>query len=138
MAADNDFKHILQDFGNYYIGARWTYREMMGSDQMPFKWKAVIAHYFSKAVDLDTRMEDHIFFMDEEDFAYQTYKELKARFRMSVWMPADPKRRRGGHYESCEYRIEEIVASRALHEQMDTIIVQELRLPKLALMNFSV
>ena len=138
MAQDRDFKHILQDFGNYYIGARFTYREMMESEEMPFKWRAIIAHYFSKEVDLDTTMENHIFFLEETDFAYQTYKQLKARFRMSVWVPYDKKGRRVDRYESREYKIEEIVGNRALHEQMDTILVEELHLTKLALLSFAV
>lgn len=138
MSSNNDFKYVVQDFGNFYIGARYTYREMMNGENMPFKWKAVIAHYFSKAVDLDTTMENHIFFLTEQDFAYQTYKELKARFKMSVWVPADGRKHKTGHYESREYKIEEIVKSRKLHEQMDTIIVEELHLTKLALMSFAV
>ena len=138
MAENRDFKHILQDFGNYYIGARWTYGEMMQSDEMPFKWKAIITHYFMKSVDPDTTMENHIFFLTEDDFAYQTYRQLKARFRMSVWTPADGKRKKKSGYESREYRIEEIVASRQLHENMNTIIVEELRLSNLALFAFPV
>ncbi len=57
---------------------------------------------------------------------------------MSVWVPAIGKKRRGGHYESREYKIEEIVASKKLHDEMDTIIVEELHLSKLALLTFAV
>lgn len=135
---NNDFKYVMQDFGNIYIGARFTYGEMMVHDDMPFKWKAVITHYLIREVDKDTTMENHIFYMTEQDFAYQTYRELKARFKMSVWVPADGKKHKSGHYESREYKIEEIVKSKALHEQMDTIIVEELHLTKLALMSFAV
>lgn len=138
MAENNDFKYIVQSFNDYYIGARWTYGEMMVNENMPFKWKAIITHYLLKEVDKDTTMENHIFYMTEKDFAYQTFKELKARFKMSVYVPADGKRHKSGHYESREYKIEEIVNSRELHEQMDTIIVEELHLSKLALMMFAV
>lgn len=134
--ADNDFKYIVQSFSDYYIGARWTYAEMMENEDMPFKWKAVIRHYLLKEVAADTTLENHIFFMTEEDFAYQTLKELKAKFKMSIWV--EGKRGRGGHYESKEYKIEEIVKSRQLHEQMDTIVVEELHLSKLALTMFAV
>lgn len=134
--AENDFKYVVQSFGDFYIGARWTYGEMLVNDDMPFKWKAVVRHYLLKDVAPDTTMENHIFFMTEQDFAYETYRELKARFKMSVWVPK--KGSRGGHYESREYRIEEIVNSEELHEQMDTIVVEELHLSKLALMTFAV
>lgn len=136
--AENDFKYVVQSFGDFYIGARWTYGEMLVNDDMPFKWKAIVRHYLLKDVAPDTTMENHIFFMTEQDFSYETLKELKAKFKMSVWIPARAGKRRGGHYESREYKIEEIVKSRELHAQMDTIVVEELRLSKLALMTFAV
>lgn len=136
--ADNDFKYVVQSFSDFYIGARWTYGEMLVNENMPFKWKAIVRHYLLKDAAPDTTMENHIFFMTEQDFAYETLRELKARFKMSVWVAADGKRHKGGHYESREYKIEEIVKSRQLHEQMDTIVVEELRLSKLALMTFAV
>lgn len=138
MAENNDFKYVMQDFGNIYIGARFTYGEMMVREDMPFKWKAIVAHYILKDVDESATMENHIFFMKEQDFSYQTFRELKARFKMSVWVPADGKKQKKGHYESREYKIEEIVTGRKLHRQMDSIIVEELHLTKLALMSFAV
>lgn len=136
--AENDFKYVVQSFGDFYIGARWTYGEMLVNDDMPFKWKAIVRHYLLKDVAPDTTMENHIFYMTEQDFAYETFKELRAKFKMSVWIPADGKKHRSGHYESREYKIEEIVKSKELHEQMDTIVVEELHLSKLALMTFAV
>lgn len=136
--AENDFKYVVQSFGTFYIGARWTYGEMLENDNIPFKWKAVIKHYLLKEVAPDTTMENHIFFMTEQDFSYKTYRELKAKFKMSVWVAPDQKKHKGGHYESREYTVEQIVKDRALHEQMDTIVVEELKLSKLALMSFAV
>lgn len=135
--AENDFKYVVQSFGTFYIGARWTYGEMLENESIPFKWKAVIKHYLLKEVAPDTTMENHIFFMTEQDFAYETLKELKAKFKMSVWQAPD-KKHKSGHYESREYTIEEIVKNTALHEQMDTVVVEELKLSKLALMTFAV
>lgn len=134
--AENDFKYVVQSFGDYYIGARWTYGEMLVNEDMPFKWKAIVRHYLLKEVAPDTTLENHIFFMKEQDFAYETLKELKARFKMSVWV--EDGRHRGGRYVSREYKIEDIVGSAALHAQMDTIVVEELHLSKLALMTFAV
>ena len=66
MAQNNDFKYVLQDFGNIYIGARYTYGEMVSGDEMPFKWKAIVRHYFLKEVSPETTMENHIFFIDRK------------------------------------------------------------------------
>ena len=138
MPQNQDFKYVLQDFGNIYIGARYSYEEMLKSEEIPYKWKAIIRHYLLKETSPETTMENHIFFMKEDDFAYETFQELKASFKMSVWIEADGKRHKHGHYESREYKISEIVQSEELHRKMDTIIVEELHLTKLALMMFCV
>ena len=111
---------------------------MLENEDIPFKWKAVVRHYLLKEVDPATTMENHIFFMTKKDFSYETLRELKAKFKMSVWIPPDGKRHKTGHYESREYKIEEIVTSDELHRQMDSIVVEELHLTKLALMTFAV
>ena len=100
MPQNRDFKYVLQDFGNIYIGARYSYEEMLKSEEIPYKWKAIIRHYLLKETSPETTMENHIFFMKEDDFAYETFRELKASFKMSVWTEADGKRHKHGHYES--------------------------------------
>ena len=89
MPQNQDFKYVLQDFGNIYIGARYSYEEMLKSEEIPYKWKAIIRHYLLKETSPETTMENHIFFMKEDDFAYETFQELKASFKMSVWIEAD-------------------------------------------------
>lgn len=135
---NNDFKYIVQDFNSIYIGARWTYQEMMEHEDMPFKWKAVIAHYIVKEADPGIKMEDHLFSMTEHDFAYQTFVQLKAKFKVSVWETAEGRWRKKSGYVSREYKIEDIVKSKEFHENRDSVIVEELHLGKMALMSFAV
>ena len=35
MTDSMDFKYIIQDLSNYYIGARMTYEELIGHEDMP-------------------------------------------------------------------------------------------------------
>ena len=35
--ADQDFKYVIQDLTNVYIGARYTYEEMLEDDHIPHK-----------------------------------------------------------------------------------------------------
>ena len=75
MPQNQDFKYVLQDFGNIYIGARYSYEEMLKSEEIPYKWKAIIRHYLLKETSPETTMENHIFFMKEDDFSYETFQE---------------------------------------------------------------
>ena len=63
MPQNQDFKYVLQDFGNIYIGARYSYEEMLKSEEIPYKWKAIIRHYLLKETSPETTMENHIFFI---------------------------------------------------------------------------
>lgn len=135
---NNDFKYIIQDFNNIYIGARWTYQEMTEHKDIPFKWKAVIAHYLSKDADLNMKFEDHLFAMTEHDFSYQTYLQLKAKVKVSVWETKKGLFGTKSGYVSKEYSIADIITNQQLHECREHIIVEELRLSKMSLMTFSV
>ena len=54
MPQNQDFKYVLQDFGNIYIGARYSYEEMLKSEEIPYKWKAIIRHYLLKETSPET------------------------------------------------------------------------------------
>lgn len=40
--ADQDFKYIIQDLTNIYLGARSTYEELMEDENVPHKLKEII------------------------------------------------------------------------------------------------
>ncbi len=138
MAGENDYKHVMQDFSNLYLGGRLSYGEMLTREDVPFKWKAVVRHYLLKEVAEDTTLENHVFFLKEGDFSLETYEQLHARFRLLVWTPADGRRRKKSGYVSREYPVARVASDEWLHRNMDTILVQELRIPKMSLMTFSV
>lgn len=133
---NRDFKYVLQDITNIYIGARLSYRELLTLDEVPFKLKAILSHYMLREVADDTRIQDHIFFLDKAHMTYVVYKQMKARFRLSVWQ--ENRGKKGPGYVSRTYRIEEIVDNPELNEKKDEIIVEELHLTRLGLMGVSI
>ena len=63
QAADlpnNDFKYYMQDVGSLYLGARYSYEEMMENEMVPFKLKSIIEHYIMK--DTEAQIHPHEFF----------------------------------------------------------------------------
>ena len=127
-----DFKYIIQDMTNVYIGAKYSYKELMELDEVPFKLKTIFSHYMLKEVAEETRLEDHIFYLEKASLSFMAYKQLKARFRLSVWHEA--KGRKPAGYRSREYKIEEILDSPEFMSQMNQIIVEEMHITKLALL----
>lgn len=126
--ADRDYKHVVQDVTNIYIGGKLSYGEMLDLDEIPFKFKVILSHYILKEVSRETTIENHIFFMKKEDMAYMIFKKMKAKFRLYVF-DEDKK-----SYVGREYKIEDIVDDEYLHEKMDTIFVEEMHLYKINLL----
>lgn len=135
--ADQDFKYAIEDLTNVYIGARWSYAEMLDQADIPHKFKIIVSRIILTEVAQDTTPENHIFYMTKDSGSYRAYKQMKARFRMSVWRDASERTAKRGKaksgYESREYPIDEIIDSVELHRKKDTIIVEEIHISKLGL-----
>lgn len=131
--ADNDFKYVLQDFSNIYIGARSSYGELAENEDLPHKLREVIVRIFLTETAEDTTPENHLFYLTKDSVSYRALKKMKARFRMSVWEEADGKKRKKSGYVNREYGLDEIVDSGELHAKKDSIIVEEMHISKLGL-----
>lgn len=134
-----DFRYVIQDAGNYYIGSKFTYAECMENENVPFKFKAVIEHYLMKDTDVENSLESHLYYMTEDEFSYKTYVQLKARVKISV---LTVKKSLFGKektiYEEKIVTIGELARMNLAKKKGSGVIVRELILSKLALMSFSV
>lgn len=130
---NRDFKYVMHDLTNVYIGAKYTYNELLVLDEVPFKLKTLISRFILREVDGNTKIEDHIFYLKETDMSYQIYKEMKARFRLNVWKDESDGVKTPG-YKSSTYRIAEILGNEELMRKKNITIVEELHITKLGLM----
>ena len=53
---DNDFKYVMMDTGNIYLGARFTFGELLEQEMVPFKLKTIIRRYFLPETTEDTSL----------------------------------------------------------------------------------
>ena len=123
---NRDFKYFMQDTGSLYLGAKYSYREILEDEMVTFKYKSIVEHYI-------------LYYMTPEQFSYKTYKQLKARVKVSVL--EKKKRLFGGPkvaYVNKILKLEELVGMNLAQKKKSGIVVQELVLSKLALMSFSV
>lgn len=131
------FEYVMQDVSHVYIGAKLTYGELMERDDVPFKLRAVLAHYMLKEVAAETTISDHLFFIRKNDLSYLAYKQMKARFKLSVWCEPDGKKRKTAGYVSRLYTIDELLADEELQKNRDITVVEELCFKKFALVSVS-
>lgn len=135
-----DFKYIMSDMTKIYLGAKQTYEEACGNDYMPFKLSVIINQYFYKDVSPDTTIEEHIRMLTRDSMTYMTLKNLKARVKMSIYVEkTDNKGRTTGKWLTDQaITIDQYVNEETYHLYPEHAIVQELVIPKLQLMAFSV
>jgi len=134
-----DYKYVLQDTGNVYLGAKFTYEEIMDREDVSFKIKAIIEHYIAKEVTLDTSLESHFYYMKPKDFAARTYEQLKVKIKVS-----ELKSRKGllgkekQTYADMVYKISQFAELSEEEKKQKGIMIQEIGISKLALMTFPV
>ena len=130
---NRDFKYVMHDMTNLYIGAKYSYDELLVSDDVPFKLKTLISRFILREVAGNTTIENHIFYLKETDMSYQIFKEMKAKFRLSVWKDETDGVKKPG-YKSETYRITEIIGNEELMRKKDITMVEEMHITKLRLM----
>lgn len=138
-AVYEDFKYMLQDVNRIYIGAKYTYRELMEHPETAFKFKSVIEHYLLKEGDPDTSLESDFYYMEPGSFSYRTYEQLKVKCKISILRE---KQGKGGRpervYREQTVSLQELAAIPLTQKKRDGIVVQEIILSKLALVSFVV
>ncbi len=136
---NRDFKYFMQDTGSLYLGAKYTYQEILEDEMVTFKFKSIVEHYIMKDTDPETTLESQLYYMTPEQFSYKTYIQLKARVKVSLLVEKRGLLGRGGvKYENKVMKLDEFAGMNLAQKKKSGVVVQELILSKLSLMAFSV
>ncbi len=131
---ENDFKYVLQDFSNVYIGMRMTYKELAEADDTPQKLKTAIYQYMQSEMEQGIRLCDHMVFISEKSQSYMIYQQLRGKFK--VMFPETVTDRKGN--SRIEYReqictIADLVKDVQLRDKISPEYILEFRCSKLRL-----
>lgn len=134
---NRDYKHVIQDITNVYIGGRLSYEEILDLEDVPYKLKAILLHYMINEVAEDTTIENHIFFINKNGTSYKTYNKLKAKFVLNVFYEDGHGKGKPG-YKVKEYDIESLLNDEYVMANKDTVFLTEVRISKLRMMSIAV
>lgn len=133
------YKHIMQDTSSLYIGAKFSYEELLDNESLPFKMKAIISHYILKGTDQETTLESQFYYMTKELFEYEVYKQLKTKVKCYV---VDEKKSKPEKdkivYKEVTYNLNQIVDINLAKKKGMGFVISEICISKFALMAFSV
>lgn len=132
----NDFKYILQDVMHVYLGARFSYVELMDTDEVPFKFKAIISQYMYKEVDPAMTLEDHMLCMKDSELSFMVYKQLKVKIKITY---LTPNQLSGKHSQSRSqvYEFAAFISDVRGKTAPETYFIEEVTLSKFGLMSLS-
>lgn len=136
---DKSFQYIMQDTSYIYLGARYSYQNLLEEEQLAFKIKTIFSQYILKEVEADTTLESHFYYMTSECLAAKTYQELKVRIKVS--MPVRKKTWTGKErliYKDHIYTLKELVSMNLAKKKQSGMIIREIILSKLGLLTFTV
>lgn len=136
---DNDFKYVMQDTGNIYIGAKYSYQELLAEELLAFKIKSIITHYIAKESAMENTLESDFYYLNQETFLYEIYKQLKVKIKVSLL--AESKRkgaRAAGAFEERILTLKQLTEMNLAQKKGSQLVIQEIILSKLSLLSFAV
>lgn len=136
-----DYKYIMMDTAFLYLGSKYSYREVVENEEVPFKFRTIVERYLIPEIGAETTLESDLYYMTEKDFTCRTYLQLKAKVKVSRLVTkkgflglGKPKR----VYETVMIPLAQFVKLTKAEKEKDGIFIQELCISKLSLMTFTV
>lgn len=132
-----DFKYVMQDTYQVYLGVRYTLEEITENEEVPFKFRLIVERYIYEETDPQTTLENQLYYMEAKGIPFKLYKRLKAKVKYTY---IEEKKGLGGRvkkqYATKTVPIEQFATMSVEEKERIGTVVQELVLSKLAIMSF--
>lgn len=132
-----DYKYSMQDTSFLYVGTKYTLSEILEEEEIMFKFRLLVERYVLPESDLQDTLETHLYYLKPESFVVKIYKQLKGKVKVSMIEEKRPLFRTSKKvYVTKMLTVEQLVQMSVAEKQEKGIVVQELRMSKLALLAF--
>ena len=133
-----NYKYSLQDTAKVYIGAKYTFAELLDQDEVAFKFRLIVERYIlaEKEVDPQDTLETHLYYLKPDSFLVKIYDRIKARVKINIIEKKRIFGRGKKRYVTKELNIRELVAMTPEEKEAKGVVIQEISMSKLALAAF--
>lgn len=136
---ENDYKFVMQNFSDIFIGLRLTYKELADAEDTPQKLKTAIYMYIMSEAGENIRICDHILSIDENSKTYDVFSRLKGKFKVMIPVQiTDRKGKTRTEYREKNLTIKELVGDEELKKQINPDYMMEYKFSKLHLGSLAV
>ncbi|MCR4599417.1 MAG: hypothetical protein K5678_10330 [Acetatifactor sp.] len=125
-------KYVMQDVGTLYVGTKYTFEEILESEEIPFKFRLLCERYLLPEADREDTLETTLYYLDPKSFVVKILKQLKAKVKVNVLAAKKDKT----EYTTKNLTIEELVSILPTEKEKQGFVIQELSVSKFALMAF--
>lgn len=133
------YKYIMQDTGSLYIGAKYSYKELLECADFSFKMKAIISHYVLKDSDEETTFESEMYYLEKDSNLYKLFSQLKMKVKVQELQ--EKKSLFGktkSEYAEKVYSLSDLTEVNLAKKKGGGMVITEVIISKLALMTFTV
>lgn len=131
-----DYKYVMQDTSNLYVGARYTFGEILENEELSFKFRLIVEKYILPKASIEDSLETHLYYMEKDSFLVKIYDHLKARIKVNI---IEEKKNLLGkvkkEYVTKTLKIQELVQMSKDDKERCGMVIQELKVSKLAMMS---
>lgn len=130
-----DYKYCIQDSNCLYVGCKYTLNEISENEEILFKFRRVCAESMIKGSDGEDTLETMLYYLEPGDFRLQVLKQMRSKVRVSIIMDKKPlfgKAKK--EYRTIYMPVQEFVSMPVSEKEKAGVVIQELRVNKLALM----
>lgn len=139
VSSYEDYKYVMQDTGNLYLGAKYSYEELLEAEAAPFKLKAIINHYVLKEASPETTLESQFYYLDRESFLYEVFCQLKVKVKVQIQTEQKGFWGKGKiRYQERIFPLKELTEMNLAKKKASGVIIREIIISKLGMMTFSV
>ena len=78
-----DYKYVMTDTGNIYLGAKYSYEELLSNEDVPFKIRTIVERYILPQTERETTLESDFYYMTPDSLSWRTYRQLKVKVKCS-------------------------------------------------------
>ena len=132
-----DYKYVMQDTYQLYLGVKYTFEEVVENEEIPFKFRLIVERYLYPDIDPETTLESHLYYLPDKGMILKTYKHIKLKVKFNV---IEEKKSLSGRekevYTTKILPIEQFVKMTPEQKEAKGVVIQEISCSKLALMTF--
>ena len=123
-----NYKYIMQDVGQLYVGAKYSFQEIVENDDVPFKFRLVVERYIYSEIEQDTTLESYFYHIDDNNMAFRIFKQLKTKVKINIL--------KNKKYITQVIPIEKFAKISSQEKETQGVVIQEIIVNKLSLMSF--